>query len=70
MQRKKPWKVRVRREEEVWVAVEASTPAEAEILAAQLPKVLSVFGKSATPASRIYVPEPAAGVQEDELFPR
>lgn len=70
MERKKPWRVRVRRAEEVWVDVEATSAEEAEAQAAVMPRVLSVFGKSATPADKVYSPGAPEGVQESELFPR
>ena len=47
MRRQKTWRVRVVRKVEEWVSVQADTPLQAELLAATLPMVLSVFGGSA-----------------------
>ena len=60
----KQWRVRVQRAEEVWVAVEAETAAEAEAKAAALPRVVSVFGRSAVPGDYI-ASDPFPSVQED-----
>lgn len=60
----KQWRVRVQRAEEVWVAVEAETAAEAEAKAVGLPRVISVFGRSAVPGDHI-ASEAAPSVQEE-----
>ena len=60
----KQWRVRVQRAEEVWVAVEAETAAEAEAKAVGLPRVVSVFGRSAVPGDYI-ASDPFPSVQED-----
>lgn len=58
------WRVRVKLSTEVWVDVQAVTAAEAEAGAANLPGVLSVFGKSAIRGDEAALPERPAGVQE------
>lgn len=61
----KLWRVRIRRAVDQWVELDANTPEEAEALAGQIPNVLSVFGKSATPGNRIYSQsDPAITVDE------
>lgn len=52
MARRLPFKVRVHKLVELWVDVEASTPAEAEAEAVKVPGVVSVFAKSAMRADR------------------
>lgn len=51
MRKQNIWKVRVRRAVEDWVDVQADTGPEAEVLAASIPQVISVFGKSAMPGN-------------------
>ncbi len=60
------WRVRVRRAEEVWVDVQAPTAEKAEADAVNLPRVISVFGKSAIRGDQAARPEAAAGVREDD----
>lgn len=59
------WRVRVKRSVEVWVDVQAHTAAEAEVSAADLPGVISVFGKSAIRGDEAAMPERPVGVRED-----
>lgn len=66
MQRKKPWRVRVMRKVEDWVQVEADSAPAAEVLAGQLPFVLSVFGKSAIPGDKPLVSTDPRGVLDDD----
>lgn len=60
----KQWRVRVQRAEEVWLAIEAETAAEAEAKAVGLPRVISVFGRSAVPGDQIAT-DPTPSVQEE-----
>ena len=60
------WRVRVRRSVEVWVDVQAHSAVEAETGAANLPGVISVFGKSAIRGDEAAMPERPAGVREEE----
>lgn len=67
MRRQKLWRVRVNRAVEEWVDVSADTPLQAEQLAANLPKVISVFAGSALKGDKpvgTYVP--AAGIEDDD----
>lgn len=66
MYKKNIWRVRVRRAVEDWVDVQADTGAEAEVLAAQLPQVLSVFGKSAMPGNITKEYAKPHGVADDD----
>lgn len=59
------WRVRVKRSIEVWVDVQAVTAADAEAGAANLPGVISVFGKSAIRGDEAALPERPAGVREE-----
>jgi hypothetical protein len=63
--KKLPWRVRVRLVVEGWVDIEASTASIAEVEAAKLPNVISVFRASATLANKVAGAEAPAGVQED-----
>lgn len=67
-QKPKQWRVRVLRSTEEWVEVLALTGDQAEVEAVKIPRVLSVFGKSAIPGDRIYEPEPPPGVDERDPF--
>ncbi len=58
------WRVRVKRAIEAWVDVSAHDPAEAELEAAKVPGVLSVFGKSAIRGDEAARPEPPEGVRD------
>ena len=58
------WRVRVRRSIEVWVDVEAVSGVQAELEAAKVPGVLSVFGMSAIRGDEAARPEPPEGVKE------
>ena len=64
MPRLLPWRVRVRLSVEHWVDVEAETAGLAEAAAANLPNVLSVFGKSAVRADKLAEAQRSEGVQE------
>jgi hypothetical protein len=66
MSRPKIWKVRVKRAIEEWVDVEANSPLQAELLAANIPFVISVFGGSAMRGDRPIDRAPLVGVEEDE----
>ena len=59
------WRVRVKRAIESWVDVEADSPGQAEIEAAKVPGVISVFGKSAVRGDEAAMPERPAGVREE-----
>jgi hypothetical protein len=59
-----PWRVRVKRAEEVWVDVAAVSAIDAEIEAAKLPRVLAVFNRSAIRADEKAPEERPAGVSE------
>ena len=59
------WRVRVKRSSESWVEVQASSAAEAEIEAAKVPSVISVFGKSAIRGDESAAPDRPAGVRDD-----
>ncbi len=63
--KKLPWRVRVKLAIEGWVDVDATNAITAEIEAAKLPGVISVFGASATLANKVAGVEPATGVQEE-----
>ena len=65
MPKSKRWRVRVRRAVEQWVDVKADDALQAEQLAASLPQVVSVFGRSAIPGDRPVDQVPLAGVMED-----
>ena len=65
MSRPKLWRVRVKKVVEDWVDVTALMAEDAERMAAQVPNVVSVFGRSATLAEKIYTPEIACGVEEE-----
>lgn len=66
MHKQKPWRVRVIRKVEEWVDIQATTPLEAEILAANLPQVLSVFTGSAIRGDKPIEFIPLVGVEEDD----
>lgn len=51
---------------EVWVDVQSYSAGEAEAGAANLPGVLSVFGKSAIRGDEAALPERPTGVREEE----
>lgn len=59
------WRVRTKRAIEAWVDVQAVTAAEAEASAANLPGVISVFGKSAIRGDEAALPERPAGVMDE-----
>jgi len=59
------WRVRVKRAVEDWVEVPALSGAVAEIEAAKLPGVISVFGKSAVRGDEEAAPNRPAGVREE-----
>lgn len=59
------WRVRVKRSMEVWVDVQAHSATEAEAGAANLPGVISVFGKSAIRGDEAALPERPPGVREE-----
>lgn len=63
--KKLPWRVRVVVKQEAWVDVVAASWAAAELEAATLPNVVSVFGKSAVLANKEAGAELAAGVREE-----
>ena len=65
MSRSPVWRVRVNRSIEAWVDVEATTAAAAEIGAAKVPGVISVFGRSAVRGDIAEMPERPAGVREE-----
>ena len=58
------WRVRVRRAIEDWVNVEAHDPRQAEVEAAKLFGVVSVFNGSAIRGDEAMRPDPTEGVQE------
>lgn len=60
-----PYRVRVKRAVEDWVEVVAETPDQAEQLAANLPHVISVFGKSAIRGDMVKRGNATPGVHED-----
>lgn len=67
MRRQKLWRVRVNRVVEEWVDVSADTPLQAEQLAANLPKVISVFTGSALRGEKpVGTHVPAAGIEDGE----
>lgn len=59
------WRVRVKRAIEDWVDVEAGSAAEAEVKAAAVPGVLSVFQRSAVRGDLKMDAERPAGVREE-----
>jgi len=68
MNKKKLYRVRVRRSVEDWITIQAEGPLQAEQLAATYPFVLSVFERSAISGERpvgITVPK-GIPVEEDE----
>lgn len=68
MRGKKPWKVRVRRQIEDWIEIQAFTLAEAEKEAAGRPGVVSIFPGSTILADRPVDPNmmaPAIVVEEE-----
>ena len=65
MARPENWRVRVKSAIETWVEVPAYSAVGAEVEAAKVPGVISVFGKSAIRANLASEPEPMAGVRED-----
>lgn len=56
----------MRRAVEDWVDVQADSGPEAEVLAARLPQVISVFGKSAIRGNITKEHAPPVGVADDE----
>lgn len=58
------WRVRVKRAVEVWVDVEAVSRVQAELEAAKVPGVVSVFGMSAIRGDEAVRPEPPEGVKD------
>ena len=58
------WRVRVKRAVDTWVDVEAHTAADAERAAAELPGIVSVFGRSAIRGDEANRPEKPAGASE------
>jgi hypothetical protein len=60
------WRVRVKRSIEDWVDVIADDPLQAELQAASIPGVISVFGKSAISGMRAVDQVPAAGVMDED----
>lgn len=64
---KKVWRVRVYRKVEVWVDVQADDSTEAEVLAGNLPNVLSVFNKSAMRGDRPVDSIPLAAVEDRDI---
>jgi hypothetical protein len=65
MSRQIIWRVRVKKAIEAWVDVEAPTPAQAELEAAKVIGVISVFGKSAIRGDEAAMPERPAGVRDE-----
>ena len=65
MARPENWRVRVKSCIETWVEVAAHSAAAAEAEAANVPGVISVFGKSAIRANLASEPAPLPGVSED-----
>lgn len=59
------WRVRVKRSIEDWVEVSADSGPRAEVEAAVIPGVISVFGKSAVRGDEIAAPVRPTGVSED-----
>jgi hypothetical protein len=51
---------------EDWVDIQSDTPLQAEALAATIPNVISVFGRSAIPAGKPVGQSVPVGVLEDE----
>ena len=68
MNKKKLYRVRVRRSVEDWITIQAEDPLQAEQLAANYPFVLSVFERSAISGERPVGTSIPAGipVEEDE----
>lgn len=66
MRRQQLWRVRVRKAVEDWVDVTADTPLQAEELAASIPNVISVFGKSAISGMKPVGQTIPVGVEDDE----
>ena len=64
MARRIIWRVRVKRSIEAWVDVEAFNARDAELEAAKVPGVLSVFDKSAIRGDEAARPEPPEGVRD------
>ena len=58
------WRVRVKRAIEDWVQVEADTPLQAELDAANMIGVISVFGGSAMRGDRPIDQVPPAGIED------
>lgn len=59
------WRVRVNRSVEAWVEVQASSGPEAEVEAAKIPGVVSVFGRSAIYGDESIVPNRLEGVRDE-----
>lgn len=66
MRRQKTWRVRVRRSIEDWIDVSADTPLQAEELAASIPGVINVFGKSAISGDKPVGQVAPVGIHDDE----
>lgn len=64
MTRRLPWRVRVQRNVESWVDVEAMTAVEAEAEAKNVSGVTNVFPKSAIRTDVFTEPKPSQGVEE------
>lgn len=58
------WRVRVKREIEAWVDVEANSQIAAEVEARKVPGVVSVFGGSAIRGDQESLPQRPEGVNE------
>ena len=65
MARPVPWRVRVKRSVEAWVEVQASSGPEAEVEAAKIPGVVSVFGRSAIYGDESIGPNRLEGVRDE-----
>ena len=66
MRRQKTWRVRVKRAVEDWVDVKADDALLAEQLAANIPGVISVFGRSAIPGGKPVTQDFIMGVVNDD----
>lgn len=66
MPRQLIWRVRVKRAIEDWVDVQAPTAALAELEAAKVPGIISVFGKSAIRGDQAALPERPPGVEGEQ----
>jgi hypothetical protein len=65
MSKPRLWRVRVKRAIEDWVQIEADTPLQAELDAANMIGVISVFGGSAMRGDRPIDQVPPAGIEDE-----